>query len=128
MPRTNTSPSQTSQVRQVQDRFAAFNGAAAETFARSCEACTNGTATLSAEMMSFVNTRLDRDIELGEAVTKCENFAGVLNLQQEWARHATQDYLAEASKLVQLATKLTQETWEPVYEQTNHMLTELNKS
>ena len=128
MPRPATSKSQTSQVTQVQDRFIAFNGAAAKTFARSCEACTNGTATLSAEIMSFLNTRMGRDMEFGEAVTQCENLAGVLNLQQEWARQATQDYFAEASKFVQLATKLTQESWEPLYEQTNHMLTELNKS
>lgn len=129
MPRKTTATTRTSQAgaSKSQDPFAAFNGAAAETLARTCEACTNGAATMNAEVMRFLNTRLSRDIELGEAVTKCENWAGVINVQQEWARQATQDYFAEASKIMQLAAKLTQESWEPVYEQTNQVLTELEK-
>lgn len=127
MPRKTTATTRTSQAsaREAQDPIAAFNGAAAETVVRTCEACTSGAATMNAEVMGFINTRLTRDIELGEAVTKCENWAGVVDLQQEWARQATHDYFTEASKLVQLAVKLTQESWEPVYEQTNQMLAEL---
>lgn len=129
MPRKTTTNTETSQssARKLQDPFGEFNGAAAEAFARSYEACTNAAVKMNAEVMSFFNTRLSRDMELGEAVTRCENWAGVVNVQREWARQATQDYVAEASKLVQLAGKLTQESWEPVYEQTNHMLTEVEK-
>lgn len=121
-----TKPSQ-SVARETHDQFAALNGAAAETLARSCEACTRGAVTMGAEVLSFFNTRLTRDVELSQAVSQCENWAGVADLQQEWARQATQDYFSQASKLVQLAGKLTQESWEPIYEQSNEMFTELNK-
>jgi hypothetical protein len=129
MPRrtTVTNPTSQASARKAQDSIATLNGAAAETFVRSCEACTNGTTTMNAEVMSFINTRLSRDIELSEAAMKCENWAGVVNLTQDWARQAMQDYFAQASHLVQLAAKLTQESWEPVYKQTNQMLTELEK-
>ncbi len=129
MPRTTRSTSQTSQARarEANDPFAAFNGAAAETLVRTCQAYTSGATSMNAEVMSFLNNRLNRDVKLGEAVCKCENLAGVVNLQQEWARQATQEYFAEAGKLVQLAAKLAQESWEPVYQHANHMLAELEK-
>lgn len=129
MPRKTKATTQTSQAsaKEAHDPFAAFNGAAAESFVRTCEACTNGAATMNAEVLRFISTRLGRGVELGEAVSKCEGWAGVVNVQQDWARQATQDYFTEASKLVQLTAKLTQESWEPVYEQTNQMLSELEK-
>ena len=129
MPRKTRATTRTSQesAREAHVPFAAFNGAAAETFVRTCEACTNGATAVNAQVMSFIDTRLSRDIDLTQAMSKCEDWAGVVDLQQVWARQATQDYFTEASKLVQLAGKLTQESWEQVYEQTNQMLSELEK-
>ena len=129
MPRKTKATTQTSQAsaREAFDPIAAFNGAAAEAFVRTCQAYTNGAVTMNAAVMSFINTRLTRDVELSETVSKCENWAGVVNVQQEWARQATQEYFAEASKLVQLAAKLTERSWEPVYKQANQTFAELNK-
>lgn len=129
MPRNTKSKTQTTQAsaREALDPIAAFNGAAAETFVRTCQAYTNGSTTMNAEMMSFLNKRLNRDIEIMQAMSKCENWAGVVNVQQKWARQATEEYFAEASRLVQLAAKLTEESWEPVYEQANQTLAELKK-
>ena len=120
---------QTSQAstREVLDPFSAFGGVAAETFVRTCQACTDGATALNAEMMSFMNNRLSRDIEFTQAMSKCENWAGIVNVQQTWARQATEEYFAEANKLVQLAARLTEESWEPVYEQANQTLAELKK-
>jgi hypothetical protein len=129
MPRKTTATTRTSQARAgtAPERFAALNGAAAETFVRSCEVCTNGTTNMNAEVMNFINTRLNRDIELSEAIVKCENWARVINLQQEWARQATRDYFSQASKLVELTAQLTQEGWEPICKQTNQILSEFEK-
>ena len=114
-------------AKEAPDAFAAFNGAAAETLMRTCQAYTSGATTMNAEMMSFLNGRLSRGVELGEAACKCENLSGLVALQQEWARQATQEYFAEASKLVQLAAKLAQESLEPVYQHANHMLAEFER-
>jgi len=129
MPRKTKAMTQTSQAsaREARDPIAAFGGAAAESFARTCEACANGATTINAEVMSFMNNSLSRDIELTQAMAKCENWSGVVDVQQEWARQATQEYFAEATRLVQLAAKLTEESWEPVYEQANQTIAELNK-
>ncbi len=82
---------------------------------------------MNAEMLRFMNKRLNRDIEFTQAMSKCENWTGIVNVQQKWARQATEEYLAGASRLVQLAAKLTEERWEPVYEQANQTLAELKK-
>ena len=121
MPRNTKSKTQTTQgsAREALDPIAAFNGAAAETFVRTCQAYTNGATTMNAEMMSFMNNRLNSGIEFTQAMSKCENWAGVVDVQQKWARQATEEYFAEGSRLVQLAAKLTEESWEPVYEQAN---------
>ncbi|MGI9326016.1 MAG: phasin family protein [Pseudomonadales bacterium] len=129
MPRSTKSKTQTTQAsaREALDPIAAFNGAAAETFVRTCQAYTNGANTMNAEMMSFMNNRMNRDIEFTQAMSKCENWSGVVDVQQKWAQQATEEYFAEANKLVQLATKLTEESLEPVYEQANQTLAELKK-
>ena len=129
MPRNTKSKTQTTQAsaREALDPIAAFNGAAAETFVRTCQAYTNGANTMNAEMMSFMNNRMNRDIEFTQAMSKCENWSGVIDVQQKWAQQATEEYFAEANKLVQLATKLTEESLEPVYEQANQTLAELKK-
>lgn len=130
MPNETKATTRTPQTsaREAHDPFAALNGAAAETFVRTCQAYTTGAASMNAEVMSFINTRLSRNVELGEAVSKSDNWTGIVNAQQEWARQATQDYFAEASKLVQLTAKLTQESWEPVFAQANQSLAELDKT
>ena len=129
MPRNTKSKTQTTQAgaREALDPIAAFNGAAAETFVRTCQAYTNGATAMNAEMMSFMNTRLNRDIEFTQAMSKCENWAGVVDVQQKWARQATEEYFAKASRLVQLAANLTEESWEPVYEQAYQTLAEFKK-
>ncbi len=129
MPRNTKSKTQTTQASawEALDPIAAFNGAGAKTFVRTCQAYTNGATTMNAEMMSFMNNRLNRDIEFTQAMSKCENWAGVVNVQQKWARQATEEYFAEASWLVQLAAKLTEESWEPAYEQANQTLAELKE-
>ena len=121
MPRNTKSKTRTTQAsaREALDPTAAFNSAAAETFVRTCQAYTNGATTMNAEMMSFMNNRLNSGIEFTQAMSKCENWAGVVDVQQKWARQATEEYFAEGSRLVQLAAKLTEESWEPVYEQAN---------
>lgn len=107
--------------------FVAFNGVAAETFMKSCQAYSDRAATMNAEVMSFINGRLTRGIEFSETVCRCKNWADVVSLQQRWAREATEEYLSEARKLTELAANLTTESWEPLIEQAGQTIADLNK-
>lgn len=84
-------------------------------------------ATLNNEVMSFVNARVNQDVELGQALCRCGKWSDAMDLQQDWMRRATQEYLSEASRLIDLASEVTKNNWEPIYERTNHTLTNLGK-
>ncbi|MEE9159080.1 MAG: phasin family protein [Gammaproteobacteria bacterium] len=109
-------------------RMTAFNGDAMEVFAQACQAYVSGVATLNGELMGFVSARLSRDAELSQAVSLCGNWSDAVNLQQRWAQQATQAYLAEASRLTEMASKVAKENWEPVYDRAGQIMTELNKT
>ena len=108
--------------------MAAFNNEAAEILTTACLAYANGVATMNGELLGFVRTRLNHDVELSRALSQCANWSDAVNLQQDWARQATEEYLAEAGKLTELASKVAKENWEPVYERANQMMMEINKT
>ena len=109
------------------ERMAALNGAIVESFTQACQAYASGVTTLNAELMGFANTRASRDADLGEALSKCENWSDAVGLQQDWAQQAMQEYLAEASRLVELSAKIAQGNWVPVYERDNRSLSRINR-
>jgi hypothetical protein len=108
------------------NQMAAANGAAMEIFAQACQAYAAGVATLNGELMGFVNARLGRDVELSRALCRCANWSDAIDLQQDWAQQATREYLAEAGRITDLASRVVNESWQPVYERANKVLTEFD--
>lgn len=106
----------------------AFNGAAMEVFTQACQAYATGLATLNGELMSFVNTRLKHDADLGQALAKCSNWADAANLQQIWMQKASEAYIEESSKLMEAASKVAKESWEPVSAKAEQAVEELRKT
>jgi hypothetical protein len=122
-----TSEASKASTNEQLERMTAFNGTAMEIFSQACQAYASGVATLNGELMGFVNSRLNRDVELGRALSQCSNWSDAVNLQQAWAQQANQEYLAESSRLMELSSKVAKESWEPVHERANQVLTQLNK-
>lgn len=106
------------------NQMAAANGAAIEIFAQACQAYATGVAILNGELKGFVNARLDRDVELSRALCRCANWSDAIGLQQDWAQQATREYLAEAGRITDLASRVVKESWQPAYERANKVLTE----
>lgn len=114
----------TEQLQQI----AATNGAAMEIFGQACQTYATGVAALNGELMGFVTARINRDVALGQALSCCQNWSDVVNLQQQWAQQATQEYLAEAGRITDLASKVLKESWEPVYDRANQAMTDFGAS
>ena len=87
-------------------------------FAEAGQAYMDGFAKMNAEMVTFWNDRLRQDAEFGRDAASCGNWADFAALQQNWARNATDQYLAEASKLMTLASEMTMRSWAPLNEKT----------
>ena len=70
---------------------------------------------------------MNQDVELGQALCRCGKWLDAMDLQQNWARQATQEYLGEASWLIDLASKVAKDNWDPIYERANLSLSNLGK-
>jgi len=97
--------------------FAAFNDATAEALAKARRVYVDALGELNGELSGFFTKRLDHDMELSRSVTGCKDWQELAHLQQDWAREAMEEYLAEATKLMQLYSKASMEGWQTFYGQ-----------
>ncbi len=107
------------------ERIAAFNGAALDMVTRAGQAYFNSMTAVNEELMRFAALRLQHDAEFGQTLTKCEDWSAAAELQQDWVHEAGEEYFAEAGKLLELASKVTMESWKPVQERASQALEEL---
>jgi len=101
------------------------NTATMDAFLRASEAVLKGMASLNEEVMSFADKRIRASIDTGQSLVKCSNFAEAMELQSEFARSATEDYMEEASKLLNLSAEVTKEgiaPWETQAKETAALL------
>ena len=116
-------PSKTSQPQDAPQKdfnnqlnqVVSFNGEAMQAFADACTAYADCVSDLNKEFMTFVSSRLSRDMELSQALTACENWTDAVAVQQKWAQQATHEYMEEAGRISALASKIAKESWAPVY-------------
>jgi hypothetical protein len=113
------------EVSEHLERMAAFNGAALDMLTRMGQAYFNSISALNEEMMKFMALRMQHDAEFGQSLTKCDNWASAADLQRGWVQEAGEEYFAEAGKLLELASKVTVESWKPVQERASKALNEL---
>ena len=76
-----------------------------------------GVVTLNQEITNFINKRLEHDAELSRALGKCKDWKEAAELQQNWFREASEEYAASAQKLMELTTRIMNETWAPLQRQ-----------
>lgn len=110
------------------NRVASFNGEAMQAFADACTAYADCLSSLNKEFMGFMSSRLNRDVELSQALASCKDWSEAVALQQKWAQQATHEYMEEAGRISALASKIAKESWEPVYKRTSQMVGEATKS
>ena len=98
------------------DQITAFNNTAMDAFTKASQAYVSAMAAVNGEVFRFVTRRLRQDVEVGQSLTGCDDLSKAAGVQQEWARKAMDDYMAETGKLMELASKATMESWKPLYE------------
>jgi len=98
------------------DQITAFNNTTMDAFTKASQAYVSGMAAVNGEVFRFVTRRLRHDVEVGQSLAGCDDLSKAASLQQDWARKAMDDYMAETGKLMELASKATMESWKPLYE------------
>jgi hypothetical protein len=92
----------------------AANGVDLTPWIKASEAMFNGFMTLGQEVSDFATSRLRENMEFTSTVMRCGDPQEAVRLEMDYARHATQQYLTEASKLMQIAQDFSQKGWAPL--------------
>src|SRR5262245_28380504 len=90
------------------------NGVDLTPWIKASEAMFNGFMTLGQEVSDFATSRLRENMEFTSTVMRCGDPQEAVRLEMDYARHATQQYLTEASKLMQIAQEFSQKGWAPL--------------
>ncbi len=85
-----------------------FGGSMANTIAMG-EAYAKACLEFQDEWLRFVGARLKDDVETQKCLAECDSVSDVVKVQQDWLAAASRDYLEEAGKLMQIATRAGQD-------------------
>lgn len=96
--------------------LSSLNGTVVRALAETSESYVDGMATMVRELADFTRLRLRQDADFGQSLADCKEWSDAANMQQAWARRATQDYLSEVQKLAKLGNELMLKSWQPLYE------------
>ncbi len=107
------------------ERLMALGSANVEALIKASEAMLKCLARMNEELVSFTNSQLKEQMESGRAIAQCSNWSEAVEKQMTIARSATEQYLAEAGKLANMATELTMASWAPFQ---NYLQSSLNEA
>lgn len=104
------------------------NGAAFAAAMRSGEAMLHGMAEINREVMTFAADRLRKNLEVSESLLGCRDPAQAFGVQVDHAQQATQAYFEEATRLVTLAARLSEECLQPIERQARETLSQAGRA
>lgn len=94
------------------DNLTAFNNATADAFMKASKAYWDSLAELNEEISAFFTKRVQHDMELSRSITGCDDWQKAADLQQNWARTAMEDYMAETMRLMQIYSQASMAGWQ----------------
>ena len=104
-------PAETEQQLQ---RLTAANTENMNAVLKANEALFEGFASIGQEMMNFANDRLRQDFEVVESLMHATGPEEIYRRQSQFAETASQQYLEEANKLIDLMTRTARDCWAPL--------------
>lgn len=102
--------------------FTKFGNRNLEVATRAARAYFNGASKLNQEMMSFVNSRVKKDIETAQSFMTSKTNESAFHTQAEFVEEAIRDYAEGTSKVLHIAADMAHETLTPVEERAEEML------
>ncbi len=105
-------------------RLMSLSSANVDALMKASEAMMKGIAKLNEEIVSFTNSRFKEQIEGSRAIAQCDNWSDAVEQHMTMARSATELYLAEASRLANLAAEVTMASWAPFQSYLHERLSE----
>ena len=101
--------------------FSAAANSSISAYSAATQAMLKGVAAFNEEIMAFANSRIEENMKAGQALMHCDHLGGAVQLQIDCACGATEQYLAEAGKLAEIATRVTGECWTPLQDRAHEV-------
>lgn len=108
------SPSSAPTAGKAFSELESWQGATLDDVTSASQAYFNGIAVVNQEIANFLQSRLQHDVALGEALARCRTLAEATKAQSDWLKQASDDYTAETQKLFELGATLMSGGWRPV--------------
>jgi hypothetical protein len=96
------------------EQFVAAQRAQMEALTKATNVLVEGMTAINREVVDFGDRRTRALVDSTQAAPKNGDWSEVLSFQIDYAGHATQAYMEEATKLFELGVKVSQESWSPL--------------
>jgi phasin family protein len=93
-----------------------------EHFTRATDAMLSGMKELNEEIVRFAGHQLDASAEAARSILSAGTPAEALGRHVDYARSATQAYLSQATKLFEVATRVSQNGMEAAHDAAHHTM------
>ena len=87
-----------------------------EAMVASATAAQKGVETLSAQSVAFTKKSWEDGVAAAQSLTKARSIQELLELQTNWAKSATEAYLAEVTKATDVLTASVKDSFKPINE------------
>jgi hypothetical protein len=98
------------------EQFVSAQRAQMEALTKATNVLVEGLTAINREVVDFSDRRTRALVDGTQAAPKNGDWTEVLNFQIDYAGHATQAYMEEATKLFELGVKVSQQSWMPLQE------------
>jgi phasin family protein len=98
------------------DQFAVNGKENVDAVMAASNACTKGVEAINAEMMAFAKQAMEDNMTAAKAVMGAKTLQEMIELQTQFAKASFDGFMTQSTKVGELATKVAQETTEPLNE------------
>ncbi len=70
---------------------------------------------LQTELLGFAGNRLNANVETGRELMSSQDISEVVQIQAAWLRNVTDQYSAEAKRVLDLVSRLSSSAWSPAF-------------
>lgn len=92
----------------------AMNNAMVEAASEAYQSYIKAMMSISEAMLSFATARIQMNVRTSEELMRCRAIPDAVRVQQDWLREASDQYMTEATKLVDIATQSTLKSFNPL--------------
>lgn len=99
-----------------------------EAFVQAWSTTMRGMLGLQEHLLRFAAMRMQKDVEMGKALSECKDLNQVFEQQTAFGRTMVDDYMQESHDMLQSTLDVMRESWTPIEERADETVDELREA